>query len=79
MAASHESYLRDLGTLITEMELDAKREKEAASGSERYDVALGRLTALHEVVSLRQQQAEAFGLDLPTLAIDDISPERDLT
>ena len=79
MTSPHESHLRDLGGLIKEMAREAKREEEAASGSERYDIALGRLTAFHEVVSLMQQQAEAFGLDLPTLASDNISPERDLT
>jgi len=79
MSSTTDNYLRDLGELIKERARDAKREKDAAEGTDRYDYELGRLTAMHEVVSLMQQQAEAFGLDLSALALDDISPEEHLT
>jgi hypothetical protein len=79
VSEASDNYLRDLGQLVKQRALEAQREKDAAAGSGRYDYELGRLMALHEVVSLMQQQAEAFGLDLAALALDDISPERDLT
>jgi hypothetical protein len=79
MSSPSDNYLRDLGQLIKERARDAKGEKEAATGTDRYDYELGRLMALHEVVSLMQQQAEAFGLELSALALEDISPEEDLT
>lgn len=79
MASPADHYLRDLGDLIKERAREAKREKDAASGTERFDYELGRLMALHEVVSLMQQQAEAFGIDLSAIALDDVSPEQDLT
>jgi hypothetical protein len=78
MSAPIDDYLRDLGQLVKELALEAKASKISAAGTDRYDYELGRLTALHEVVSLTQQQAKAFGLDLAALALDDITPERDL-
>ena len=71
-------YLRDTGDLIKRLALDAKvtaRDNPSAS-----DAAfnLGRLYALHEVVSLMQQQARAFNLPLRTISLDDIDPEIDL-
>jgi hypothetical protein len=79
MTSTAEHYLSDLGALIKEQALAAKHSKDAASGSDNYDYELGRLTAWHEVVSLMQQQALAFGLDPAELSLDDVSPERDLT
>lgn len=72
------NYLRDLGNLLKAQALAAKEERDAASVDER-GYAVGRLMAYHEVVSLMQQHAMAFGMDLDALALDDISPERDLT
>jgi hypothetical protein len=78
MTSPTEHYLRDLGALIKEEALAAKRSKDAASGSDAYGYELGRLAAWHEVVSLMQQQAVAFGLETADVSLDDISPERDL-
>lgn len=39
---------------------------------------LGRLMAYHEVISLMQQQARAFGVPLENLNLNDIDPERGL-
>lgn len=78
MTPSTESlYLRDLGVLIKEIALRAKQEAVTASEADR-GVALGRLMAMHEVVSLMQQQADAFGLDLKDVGLDGIRPDRDL-
>lgn len=77
MSRSVEPYLRDLGALLKEKALEARRERDGASAEDR-PYALGRLTAFHEVVSLMQQQAEAFGLDLEDVGLADVVPERDL-
>jgi hypothetical protein len=34
--------------------------------------------AYHEIVSLIQQQAEAFGIPIEDIGLSDISPEKDL-
>ena len=70
-------YLRDLGVLLKEIALRAKKEALTVSESDR-GFALGRLMAMHEVISLMQQQANAFGLDVKDIGLDGISPERDL-
>ncbi|MBU2502373.1 hypothetical protein KJ682_13655 [bacterium] len=78
MKSSPESlYLLDLGVLLKEIALRAKTEALGASEDDR-GFALGRLTAMHEVISLMQQQAYAFGLEVKDIGLDGISPERDL-
>jgi hypothetical protein len=70
-------YLRDLGVLLKEMALRAREEQKSASEGNR-DYALGRLMAMHEVISLMQQQAQAFGMELESISLNDIEPEKDL-
>jgi hypothetical protein len=70
-------YVRDLGILIKEKALEAKKESRSSPEDERA-FALGRLMAFHEVISLMQQQARAFGITLEELGLDDIQPEKDL-
>lgn len=74
-----DSFLWDLGELVKEQARAAKDAKDAAQGSDEFDYALGRLMAFHEIVSMMQQQANAFDIELSALGLDDISPERDLT
>jgi len=62
---------------VKEMALDAKARREASSAADR-EFAAGRLLAYHEIVSLLQEQALAFGIELESLPLEDISPERDL-
>ncbi|HNF97976.1 MAG TPA: hypothetical protein PK493_11810 [Pseudomonadota bacterium] len=72
-----ELFLRDLGTLLKEKALSARQD--AAQGrAEDRDYKLGFLMAYHEVVSLVKQQADAFGIDVRALCLDDIDPDRDL-
>jgi hypothetical protein len=68
-------YLLDLGTLLKEHAVTTRRESKADPSD---SFALGRLMAYHEVISLMQQQARAFGLPLENLNLNDIDPERDL-
>jgi hypothetical protein len=55
--------------------LRAKEERDSAGGG-AYE--LGRLMGYHEVISLMQNQATAFGLNLDQLSLDGIEPETDL-
>ena len=71
-------YLRDLGLMIKELAIEARKAKESDGPSPRDGFNLGRLMAFHEVVSLMQQQASAFGVSFEEIGLDDISPERDL-
>lgn len=79
MNNAFENYLLDLGQLVKERAFRAKVEKEASTGTDQYEFELGRLMALHDIVSLMQQQAEAFGIELSALSLEDISPEEHLT
>jgi hypothetical protein len=71
-------YLRDLGFSIREKALEAKRTNDAIPGDPDRGFSLGRLMAYHEVVSLMQQQAEAFNISLAEIGLADIDPEKDL-
>jgi hypothetical protein len=71
------NYLRDLGHLLKEDALEAKRVKEEASGEDAV-FAQGRSLAYYEVISLMQQQAWAFGISLEDLGLADINPDKDL-
>jgi hypothetical protein len=70
-------YLRDLGFLIREAALDAREEARGGDDQGR-EWRQGRRFAYMEVVSLMQQQADAFGLPLFDLALEEIDPENDL-
>lgn len=70
-------YLLDLCRLLKAAARKAKDKKDRCPQADR-DFALGRLMAYHEVMSLIQQQALAFDLDLADLGLDDVDPERDL-
>lgn len=76
-AAGLEHYLQDLITLVKEKALDAKAQRDVAAGEDRV-YAMGRLMAFHELISLMRQQANAFGIGLDQLRLEDIQPERDL-
>lgn len=71
-------FVRDLAQLTKEAALSARLARDASVGGPDADLQLGKLIAWHEIVSLMQQQARAFGLDLDDLALGDIDPESDL-
>lgn len=72
------NYLRDLGDLVKRTAFAAKAEYDNAKGQSDEQFQLGRLMAFHEVVSMMQQQAAAFDLNVADIALDDVDPERDL-
>jgi hypothetical protein len=73
MADTHALYLKDLGQILREQALEAR--KHADDGTE-YDQ--GQRFAYYSVLSLMQQQAEAFGLPFDELSLDGLDPERDI-
>ena len=70
-------YLHDLGALLKEEALAAHSELQEASSDDKL-YAQGQLMAFYRVISMMQEQARAFDIDLKTLALDDIYPDRDL-
>ena len=59
-----ENYLRDLGFEIKELALNAKKRRDTSKGTESEAYNNGYLMGFHRVVSLMQQQADAFGISL---------------
>lgn len=78
MDETHRNYLRDLGYLIREAAVDAKRQASATRGSEGGAFEVGRLQAYHEVVSLMLSQATSFKLAPEDLSLEDFAPDSDL-
>lgn len=72
-----EHYLRDLIVILKEKALAARQDRHTA-GANDVGYAIGRLMVFHEVISLLQQQAIAFGIPPEELGLADIEPERDL-
>ena len=70
-----EDYLHDLGILLREMANEAKA-KAVEGGHNDFDV--GYMAAFHRVVSLMQQQAEAFNLPLEALSLEGLDPDEEL-
>jgi hypothetical protein len=72
------NYLRDLGDLVKRSALNARDQLDSSPTEAGRTFETGRLTAYYEMVSLMQQQAIAFGIELTQVALDDIDPDRDL-
>jgi len=80
MSNKQQLYLFDLGLLIKERALAARRHRDAlAADDPDRDFQSGRIIAFNEVISIMQQQAEGLGIPLSDLQLDDIEPDRDLT
>ena len=70
-----ENYLLDLGVIFREIALEAK---EAAKSDSATDFEVGYMAGFHRVVSLMQQQAEAFQIPLASIGLEGIDADRDL-
>jgi hypothetical protein len=75
--STEQLYLRDLGLLLREMALAAQGEKSRATACD-FQYALGRLTAMQEVISVMQQQARVFGIEFETIGLHGLDAEKDL-
>jgi hypothetical protein len=71
-------YLQEIGSLIKESAREAKELEDSSKGSSSQDYNSGYSMAWYEVVSLMQQQAEAFGIPLEDLDLHDIDADKDL-
>jgi hypothetical protein len=79
MSDSHKNYLFDLGYELKEDALAARRHRDSApAGSEERAFKSGRLLAFYEIISTMRNMAEAFGIPLSDIRLDDIEPDRDL-
>jgi hypothetical protein len=74
MEETHKNYLRDLGYLVKEAAVEAKSSY-LAKPAEADAFDLGYLMAYHRIVTLMQQQAEAFGIPLSDICLDDVPEE----
>jgi hypothetical protein len=72
-----EHYLDDLGSLLKEQALEAKRQHETAPVEEKCFCA-GRLLAYNEVLSLMISQALAFGIDPEVINLSGFDPDQEL-
>ena len=69
-------YLSDLGTLLLEAARQAKQARDSAKNAER-EFESGRLMAYNEIISLMQQQAEAFDIDLSNIGLAGVDPDKE--
>jgi hypothetical protein len=75
---SYAYYLRDLGYLLREKGEQTRDEVRAAGTEAEKAFENGRQMAYVEVLSLMQQQADAFGIPRSELCLDGLDPEADL-
>jgi hypothetical protein len=72
------NYLFDLGGPIKEYALAAVAERAKQSDRAAQEFYDGYVLGFHRVVSLMQQQAQAYGIDLKDLQLEGVEPDRDL-
>jgi hypothetical protein len=77
------NYLNDLGKLLRERAVQAKASADLAKTDHAHSpdevhFNNGVSMAYFEVISLMQQQASAFGLDLKLMGLQDFDPEKEL-
>lgn len=73
MSDKHNHYLCDLGKLLLERALEARRD-----AGTKDSFALGRAIAYYEVVSTMLGQAGVFDIPPAEIGLDGVDPDRDL-
>jgi hypothetical protein len=71
-------YLHDTIEFLLDYALEAKSERERNRGTEKQAFWDGYLLAFHRVISLFQQQANAFGIPLEDIGLSKVDPDHDL-
>ena len=71
-------YLFDLGRLVREYALAAVEDRQKQKEPTSLEFYEGYVLGFHRIVSLMQQQALAFGIELKDLQLEGIEPDRDL-
>jgi len=75
----YELFLSDVGLEIKTKAREARRARDQQPRpSEKYSIQFGRAVAFAEVISIRQQSAEAFQIPLDRLRLDDSDPDAEL-
>ena len=75
----YEAFLFDLGPILKERALEAKRSRDnAPRESTEREFQAGRVLGLAEAISILQQQAEGLDLSLSALRLDQFDPDREL-
>lgn len=74
---TYQNFLYDLGLLIKEYALEASVQANKAKEDDRA-FNRGIVFGFMRVISLMQDQARAFGIQLEELRLDDFDPEREL-
>jgi hypothetical protein len=75
MSDTYENYIADLGDLVTEAARDAIREYHDSINSDSSEFKSGYMMAFHRIVTLMQQQADAFQIpreNIGLAAIDEL-------
>jgi hypothetical protein len=72
-------YLLATNELLLEFAREAKRQADRSRGTEAGRFDAGYLMGFHRVISLMQQQAPAFSLEVKDVGLEGIDPNRDLT
>ncbi len=68
----YKNYVIDLGALTKEYAQEAIAECVSAKGSGEEDYKTGYMMGFHRIVTLMQQQAEAFDIPLNEIGLADI-------
>ncbi|MFD3247121.1 hypothetical protein [Rahnella aquatilis] len=75
---AYEALTSTLGEALSELALEAKAKHIASVGTNNEDFQTGYLSAFHRVITLIQQQADIYDIDLQDIGLDKIK-ESDLT
>ena len=78
-ADAYKDYILATNELLLEFAREAKQKADSSRGKMGGDFDSGYLMGFHRVVSLMQQQAEAFGLETSDIGLGAIDANRDLT
>jgi len=70
----YKNYLYDLGFLLKEYALEAKRDFDQESD----EFNAGYVSCFHRVISLMQQQAEAFDIPVEEIGLNGVDADEDL-
>lgn len=71
-------YLKDTMYLLKESAREAKLKAKSTEGNEDHQFYLGQRMAYYEIITLLQDQANAFNIPLDVLGIADINPDSDV-
>lgn len=69
----YQNYLRDLGVLIRELALEAKKQ----ATEKESDFSIGYMSGFHRIVSLMQQQAEAFNISSEEIGLNGLDADEE--